>query len=183
MRIYMRLFIAIDMPAEVIQVAEQIQYYFKTIDIFNGHYTNPDGLHCTLKFLGDVDDQKIEELCNRLKTIQVTPQLAFTGSLGLFSSKNYLRILYLHIVCPALIELIYALDFIVPEVPHEKQEFINHVTLARIKSVRDKERLLHEVDMYQVPRIDFIIKEFVLKKSELTPHGAIYSDVMRFALK
>lgn len=178
----MRLFISVDMPDEIMQAAQQIQYYFKEVNLFNGTYTKPENLHCTLKFLGEVDAAKIEELCSRLQTIEFPSQSASTDGLGLFSS-NHPHILYLTIVCPALIELVLAFDFLLPEFTQEHREFINHVTLARIKSVSDKERLEQEVENFQVQKIDFRIQEFVLKKSGLSSDGAIYSDVMRFTLK
>lgn len=179
----MRLFIAIDMPAEVIALTHELQNHFKELDLFEGRYTNPDSMHITLKFLGDVDDGNVSELADRLKTMQFSPQPAYTGQLGLFSSHERSKILFLHIVCPALVELVLALDLLLPEFPQEKRELINHVTLARIKSVHEKERLIETVETYQVPRIDFEIKELVLKRSELTAQGPIYTDVAMFELK
>lgn len=179
----MRLFIAIDMPPEVIALAHELQNYFKELELFEGRYTNLNSMHITLKFLGDVDDGKVSELADRLKPVQFPAQPAYTGELGLFASHERSKILFLHMVCPALIELVLALDLLLPEFAQEKREFINHVTLARIKSVHEKERLIETVETYQVPRIDFEITQFVLKRSELTADGPIYTDVAGFALK
>lgn len=179
----MRLFIAIEMPKEVITLVRELQIYFKELAIVEARYTNPDDVHLTLKFLGDVGDEQVSELCDRLKAVQFPSQQAYSGQLGLFSSHERSKILFMHIVCPALIELVLALDLLLPEFPEEKRAFINHATLARIKSVLDEQRLIRVVEIYQVPRLDFEINQFMLKRSELTAQGPVYTDVARFALK
>ena len=70
-----------------------------------------------------------------------------------------------------------------PIFPKEREGFVPHLTIARVRSGRNKERLvkaiqgLTEVD---VGRVRF--EEFQFKKSTLTPKGPIYEDLRVYDL-
>jgi len=60
----------------------------------------------------------------------------------------------------------------------EDKEFVAHATLARIKRIdpADRKRLLEDLESFKVEG-KWIVKDFKLKQSRLTPKGPIYSDV------
>lgn len=61
-----RTFICIDFPTEVIKEAARIQALIDKQN-FTGKLTEPENLHITLKFLGEIDDKKNKR--DKTKTI------------------------------------------------------------------------------------------------------------------
>ena len=55
----MRCFIALDLPVEIIKEIKKIQ---KELPEFIGKKTESENLHLTLKFLGEVSEEKIKEI-------------------------------------------------------------------------------------------------------------------------
>ena len=69
----MRVFIAINLPEEVKQELEKVKQ--EIIDSFPqgegdrvGKWVKKENLHITLLFIGEVKDEKISEICDRVKT-------------------------------------------------------------------------------------------------------------------
>src|SRR3990170_3254347 len=61
----MRTFIAIEIPAEIKKGMAEAQGRLKVSGVEAG-WTRPEGIHLTLKFLGDVVEQRIPEIMNAL---------------------------------------------------------------------------------------------------------------------
>ena len=60
----------------------------------------------------------------------------------------------------------------------EKRKFSPHITLGRVKSAKNKDRLLQIISKYQDIKFGNIkVKSIELKKSELTPKGPIYTTL------
>lgn len=178
----MRLFIAIDMPSLVLTQAEQIQQHLKSLHLFKGPYTKLNGLHITLKFLGNVADADLSVVQNALRSVTFPPMHAKLGAVDSFSSGPRIKVVYLHLICPELAELAQVMDDLLPTYPKEERDFNGHLTLARVKGVDDREKLLHAINAIGVPPLEFTISSFVLKKSELSPEGPIYTDVEEYKL-
>jgi len=178
----MRLFIAIDMPSLVLTQAEQVQQHLKSLHLFKGPYTKSNSMHITLKFLGDVADADVSTIQNALRTVTFPPMHAKLGAVDSFSSGPRIKVIYLHFVCPELAELAQVMDDLLPSYPKEERDFNGHLTLARVKGVGDREKLLHAINVIEVPPVEFTISSFVLKKSEHTPEGPIYTDVEEYML-
>ena len=88
-----RCFIAIDLPREAIAVIKYFQEIIKKKNLFTGKFTEPENLHLTLKFLGEIDDDKIEEIKKRLGEIKFNNFEASLGEIGVFS-KRVVRIVW-----------------------------------------------------------------------------------------
>jgi len=178
-----RLFVAVELPQEIKDELASICAFFAKKELFVGRCTRPANLHLTLKFIGAVNKNVVPKINEALQAISFNVCQAKLGSLDVLPSRRMIKILFAHLNCPPLgilakqIETVLA-DFVAPET----RDFKNHVTIARIKSVQDKEKLLQEVDRFAVPALSFAIEEFVLKESELAPEGPIYKDVQRYVL-
>jgi 2'-5' RNA ligase len=59
---------------------------------------------------------------------------------------------------------------------------MSNITLARMKKIPNKDELLGYIKNLKHREIKFEVKEFILKKSTLTPEGPIYEDIMTFNL-
>ena len=68
----MRCFIAIDIPKEIRAELTDLQKDLaRRVDIRRGDvkWVEPEGMHLTLKFLGEVPDRQIVEVCNIVKEV------------------------------------------------------------------------------------------------------------------
>ncbi|MDR3550351.1 MAG: RNA 2',3'-cyclic phosphodiesterase [Candidatus Babeliales bacterium] len=181
---HIRLFIAVTMPAAVINEIAHIAEHFKALHLFKGAYVHPENIHITLKFLGAVAQEKIPEIDQLLQNIAGKAMKAQLSSLDMFFLRHAPKILFLDVICPELIELVSECDKTLSQFfKPESRSFVYHLTIARIKKVMDNERLLHEVSHYAVNPITFTIDNFTLIQSQLTQNGSTYRNVAIYTLK
>jgi 2'-5' RNA ligase len=65
----------------------------------------------------------------------------------------------------------------------EKRKFSAHLTIGRVKSAKNKDRLLQIINKYSDVELGNIdVKSIKLKKSELTPKGPIYTTIKEVKL-
>ena len=83
----MRCFIALDLPREVINEIKDIQTNIQKQNLFIGKFTEPENLHLTLKFLGEIGETEIEEVKKRLQEIKMPEFEVSLGETGIFSKK------------------------------------------------------------------------------------------------
>ena len=74
-----RCFVAVDLPSNVINEIKRIQKQIQQKNLFMGKITTPGNLHLTLKFLGEIDKNKIDEVKQMLKEIRFN---SFEGKIG-----------------------------------------------------------------------------------------------------
>ena len=63
-----RTFISIDLPKRIQKEIKKLQ---DELPGFEGGRTDPENLHLTLKFLGEIDEEKIGEVKNELKKVKL----------------------------------------------------------------------------------------------------------------
>jgi len=167
----MRTFIAIDIPEPV---KEQIVEIQNSLPEFKGKRTEFENLHLTLKFLGEVDENKIEEIEEKLREIKLKQFGAEIDSMDVFSEK-FIKIVWLHI--KGCDEFQREVDEKLSGLFEKEKRFMSHLTIARIKSVRDKRKFLEEIRKIKLPEMKFIVENFKLKKSILTEEKPIYENL------
>ncbi len=178
-----RLFIAVEIPKKVQQEVARIQQLLRKANLFDANYTDPDTIHITLKFLGDVQHDAITTIHQCLQNITVRSMQAQLDYVDFFASGTHIKIIYLNILCAELSLLAQEIDNVLQDMfVIEERDFVSHVTLARVKNVYDQEACIQMLKDIQVEPITFSIDSFILKKSELTPEGPIYSDVNVYEL-
>ena len=65
----------------------------------------------------------------------------------------------------------------------EKRPFSVHLTIARVKSAKNKEKLIQLIDKYQdIELLKIKVDKISLKKSILTSKGPIYSNLKEIKL-
>lgn len=145
-------------------------------------------MHLTLKFLGQTDYKqvdKIEEIISEAVDNKNPYQIKLK-SLGVFPNKNYIKIIWIGLEDDGQTkEIAENIDIKLSKIgfKKEKRSFHPHLTLARIKSGRKKDKILSVIEenqnkVFQENTVDSI----ELKKSELTPKGPIYSTINRINL-
>jgi len=175
-----RAFIAIDTKAfpKLIQLAQELKQTKANIKL-----VEPENIHITLKFLGDTDENLIEEI-NKIIEESVQKTKPFEIQLkntGVFPNQNYIKVIWIGIHNGEKIaEIAQQIDEKLVELGFEKEKrpFSPHLTIARVKSAENKDRLLNIINKYQDATFQEIkIESIKLKKSKLTPKGPIYTTI------
>lgn len=177
-----RCFICIELSREAIEYFEEMQEIIRKKNIFQGKYTEPENLHLTLKFLGEIPESRVEEVKKRLDEIKLEGFNVKLGAFGLFSKKSF-RILWVKLLGEGLFKLQNEVDSKLEGLFPLEERFMGRITLARIKKVFDKKIFLDYVKNIKTKKINFSVCDFVLKKSELKPEGPVYSDIVRYKLE
>ncbi|MBS3074555.1 RNA 2',3'-cyclic phosphodiesterase [Candidatus Pacearchaeota archaeon] len=177
----MRLFIGIFLPEEIRKQVEEIQRKLEKSGLFNGKYAELENLHLTLKFLGEVDEGKLEEIKEALKQIK---SKSFNSSLegaGLFTPSRP-RIVWLHLAGAE--ELQKQIDAVMEKEGFKKEErFMSHITIARVKHITPiaSKKLMEELKKIKLGK-EFKVNKFSLIKSVLTEKGPEYEVIEEFEL-
>jgi len=173
----MRVFIAIDLPENVKKEIKKIQ---DKLPEFKGKKTEEENLHLTLKFLGEVEEDKVKEVKRRLGEIKIKKFEAGLENLGVFNP-SFIKIVWLHLAgCERLQEEI---DDKLKGLFKKEKRFMSHLTIARVKNVANKKEFLEKLREIKIPGIRFLVDNFKLKKSTLTAEKPIYEDLLKGILE
>jgi len=153
-------------------------------------WVEPDNLHVTLLFLGEVDQREIAEVCRVVsETAASQPAFALTvGGTGCFPNARRPRILWagLSAGTPEVVALHDALEPPLLELGcyrREERKYSPHVTLGRIRSERPPDGLEKALAKHQAWHAgETTISEIHVMASELTPNGPTYTVLSRAAL-
>ena len=180
----MRLFIALDIPAEV--RSRLTEYMERTRALApDARWARVEGLHVTLKFIGHVDDAAVGKIKAALASIKSAPfEVRFAG-VGFFPNPNAARVFWAGVDggdnLPRLASTIDAalekLGFL-----RETKPYHPHLTLARTsaRSLRGLKPLLDE----PLPQFGTMTaREFFLYQSQPQKGGSKYTKLERFALE
>ena len=181
-----RAFLAVDVDKELIDSIVEIQEKIKVAGA-PLKFVEPKNLHFTIKFFGDVSEEKLGEINNVIveKLDKFSPFEMFIRGIGVFPSLRYIRVLWLgseNYEPFSNIQRELDLEFI--KIGFEKERsYIPHLTIGRLKGAENKEVLVKKIDeLSDVGIGKTLIDRLTLKKSELTPSGPIYTDLEVFKL-
>ena len=178
----MRTFISLDLPKEIIEEIVKIQKLIKKQSLFTGKFIESENLHLTLKFLGEIDEEKVEEVKKRLKSIKIEKEIfAELGEAGVFS-KSFVKIIWIKLNGKGIFELQKQIDDKLKDLFPVEERFMSHITIVRVKHTGDKKGLLDYLKSVKPKGIKFLVKEFSFKKSELKPEGPVYESIEDYEL-
>lgn len=178
-----RLFVAIVLPTPVrdalVALAEPLP---------GASWTRPETLHLTLRFIGDVPEEKIADITHHLGTVRVEPFVLPIEGVGAFPPKGPPRVLWsgvgpghprLHQLRQQVDDALLASGLTDLDV----RTFHPHVTLARCTPTGAPTftRWLHLHQQFAAP--PFRVNAFELFASELRADGAVHTPVQRFVLR
>jgi 2'-5' RNA ligase len=176
-----RAFLAIELPDSFRPGLTQVQEELKQsrADV---RWVPVGNIHLTLKFFGNVPDDEIEALAQaaRPAAAETAPLHLQATSAGAFPSPNAPRVVWLGLggdVLP-LTQLFYRLEkaFAALGHPPEGRAFNPHLTLGRVKSPANRDKLAGM--LAKMPPVDwppFTVKELTLFQSVLSPQGSKYT--------
>lgn len=184
----MRAFIAIEINDEVRQKLVEVQERIKKAKAAKIKFVEPENLHLTLKFLGEITEEQAEDIKRILESIakEHPKHEVNVKGIGVFPSYNYVRVIWAGIEGDEIIKKIaQKIDNALFNLGFKREKnFVSHVTIGRVKFVKDKVGLmlvLKELAAQEFGR--FNVEAIELKKSTLTPKGPIYETLARFELQ
>lgn len=189
----LRTFIAIELDDELRDNLGHLQARLRErVSPGSVRWVRPDGIHLTLKFLGDTPQAKVEEVQAALAqaAADVGPFTFAVAGLGCFPNARSPRVVWVGLqeLSGALARLRDAVEAQVAPLgfPTEKRPFRPHLTIGRVQRRASKSEvreigevvatsIIGTVDEMTVTIVSYI-------KSELKPSGAVYTTLFEAKL-
>ncbi|MEK6857695.1 MAG: RNA 2',3'-cyclic phosphodiesterase [Nanoarchaeota archaeon] len=172
----MRLFIAFEV--------ENLSDYFLALQkrfLSSADLTLTKEFHLTFKFLGEVNERRILDTVQRLKTIKFESFNAKTTKVQGFPNDRTPRVIWIGLEPKdKIIELQQKIDESLKGIFDKEERFEPHITLARVKYISNKKNLDEQIKIIKPAQKEIKIDNFKIIKSTLTPKGPEYEDVEIF---
>ncbi len=192
----MRLFVALDIS---VSVRDQLAAFQRQMRPFapTARWVRQEGMHVTLKFLGDQTSEQLEAIIHRLRSVTVVPISFSVSGLGFFPNVKMARVFWAGVEgAPELATLSSAVNQVLTgiDIAEDEQPFHPHITLARIGSAKPHRDSADQANqnfaplqkqLLKIPRPEFgtiTAREFFLYESKLGPDGSIYTKRESFPL-
>lgn len=184
----MRTFIAIKIvpEAQLLQSIADLKQDMKYEPI---KWVDEQKLHLTLKFLGETSEAQVHQIKNILEQLatQYRPLSFLPSGMGFFKSRGMPKVLFVDVKeDDSLKQLAAAIDILVSPLgfEREKRPFNPHLTLARIKYIKNKKAFYEAVGEYQSMEFQPVtISEIIFFQSKLNPGGPVYHELAKFTMK
>jgi 2'-5' RNA ligase len=177
-----RTFVAVELPPEVVQALTTVQEKLRGCGA-KVKWVEPRNLHLTMKFLGDVDYEKVPEISAAIAQCvsDAPPLMVRVRGLGTFPpGRRAPRVVWVALE-GALERLEKTADRLNESlvrfgVPYEKRRFSPHITIGRVKSSQGAHRLVEAIEACgQAEFGEVEIDELAFMMSELTGKGPVYT--------
>jgi len=187
-----RAFIAIELPGQIKAALSKLQDNLRRSKSASVKWVNPESIHLTLKFLGNVDEAEIPAL-NKALSEAVKGVATFyleLGEPGAFPNCQVPSVVWVGMggEIDQLLTLHNNIDRVLAPLgfPPEKRAFSPHLTLGRVRDETlpgERKGLGENVAALKTgAKPSFKVESVSLMRSKLTREGAIYSCIASFAL-
>jgi len=187
-----RAFVAIELPDEVRRGLAGLRKELQRDEHRFVKWVDPEAIHLTLKFLGDVPSGRVTEIARAIEVAAkaVTPFELEVSGLGVFPNLKQVRVLWVGIGgdVDRLKELQRGIDAELATLGFARGDrpFVPHLTLARVRqgASPSERRSLGELLQSTVFEDTYAttVRTVALMRSQLTPAGAIYSRLSEAGL-
>jgi 2'-5' RNA ligase len=184
----LRSFIAIELPETVKKALAEFQQELGKCGA-DVRWIRSENIHLTLKFLGNIEEDKADIIAERLKGTckgHSGFKVNISGT-GVFPNKRSPRVLWAGI---SLNEEIVTLQEGIEDAmaslgfEREKRRFSPHLTLGRLRSSRGKQAVLDKMDAYRENIFGIMdVDSVLLMRSDLGPSGAKHTKIAVCDLK
>lgn len=183
-----RSFLAIELPGEIVDKLGEVQDVLK-LSGSQVKWVRHEGIHLTLKFFGNVEESAINEISQVVKGVasKINAFNLEVRGIGVFPNVSRPRVVWVGVESADRI-----LDILHREVEvnlekvgfePEGRGFNPHLTLGRVKSLKNKRRLIEQTERFKGCGLgSFRVKDLFLFKSDLRPTGAVYTKLRSFDL-
>jgi 2'-5' RNA ligase len=173
----MRVFVAIEVSSKDVlnsihKIQTELNIKAKPVELHNMHFT--------VQFLGEVSEEMIGKISDALNSIEFSTFSISFVNIGVFPNPNFPRVIWIGTndgvnELEKLAEMIRSKLSQIGFSPDKK--FKAHVTIFRVKNkIEGLPDKLEKFSSYHFGKQ--IVSEIKLKKSELTPNGPIYTDLL-----
>ncbi len=174
-----RSFIAIEITNETVKT--DILRFQKTILDTNADLklVKIENIHITLRFLGDITTTMVEKISKELNKIQFQPFEVEFRDVGVFPNLKRINVVWIGIKkgVTELTDLYNKIESRLNTIGFrpETRGFRPHITVARVRSTRNKNKLTKTIiDMQNRVFGSLVVDSIQLKKSILMPKGPQY---------
>lgn len=189
----MRAFIAIELPKEIKTILTKTQEKLKSSEA-DIKWVEPENIHLTLKFLGEINEEQLNKITKIITNIASSkePFHINLSCIGAFPDIKYPRVIW-----AGSDKSEFELKTIVKElenkiqkigIPKEGRAFSSHITLGRVRSGLNKDKLKQKLEELSKVAIagetaEFEANKITLFKSTITSKGPVYEAIHRASLK
>ena len=182
-----RAFIAIELPAELRQQLARLQARLKVDNQPRIKWVNPDSIHLTLKFLGNIPISDIDRITQAMADAakRIKPFYLETETLGAFPNLKRVQVVWVGLGGEVdklkRLQQIIETNLVKLDFATEQRTFKPHLTLARLgKEVSPSERqrlgeLITNTSFEKGDRVK--VDSINLIRSQLARGGAIYTRI------
>ena len=173
----MRTFVAIevnnkDVLNSIHKIQTELNIKAKPVELHNMHFT--------VQFLGEISEEMTRKISDALNSLEFTPFLISFVGIGVFPKPSFPRVIWIG-TNEGVNELEKLAEMIRTKLSQlgfrPDKKFKPHVTIFRVK--KKIEGIVNELQKFSTYSFGKqVISEVKLKKSELTPNGPIYTDLM-----
>lgn len=176
-----RLFIGLEIPAEL---RSRMAMLARGVDA--ARWVAEENLHITLRFIGEVPEDRAEDLAAALDAVRASPFDVTLSGAGHFESGRRVRTLWLGIERNEAMKFLYEKvesALVRAGLEPEGRKFKPHVTLARLKDAPPSavKGWLAANTMFKA--VPFTVDRFVLFSSRLGRQGPTYTPEVVFPLR
>ncbi len=189
---HVRLFVACEVPDDVKETIGEVIEGLRQKSGSAVRWIRPEGVHVTLKFLGEVPTKKLPavKLAIQEAVVGHSPFELEFSTIGTFGGREGLRIMWVGIAgdvlrLEALVRAVNAALAVVGFEP-ERRPFRPHLTLGRVRdeiSTRHRAEIEVAVGKTGVPQVSWRTAQVSLMRSRLTSQGATYEVLATFPLR
>lgn len=183
----MRLFLGIPIPKahkrSIEKAIEPLRH-----EITDARWVPRENWHATVKFLGNTDDHRFDEVIEVAKAAALKTKRFSThlGKFGCFSSCRRARVLWVSLYDPddVMAYLAARLDKKLGKLGFRKEsrKLRPHITVGRLRQPRSVEQEVQAAGPFDLDDTPFEISEIVAYESHLSPKGATYTEADRVPL-
>lgn len=184
-----RTFIAIAISDVVRAKIAELQLHLKNAG-GRVSWPRPENIHLTLKFLGDTDENQVEEIANQLNQMakSISPFTITIKGVGAFPNLKFPRVIWVGAESEGdqIHQLVRNIEDRMADLGFKKESrpFSAHLTLGRVKEIKGIEPLIEK--MQQVDNFEagsLAVNEIRFIKSDLHSSGAIYTTLKKIEIK
>jgi len=183
-----RLFAAINIDASA-RFTEILQSISRELRHERIKWVEPGNIHITLKFFGETDETRIPAIRTALGEAAGMSQ-GFTMNIrrtGIFGSRYDPRVIWFGIDREPSLELLAANTVRALSKAGwepDRQNFVPHLTIGRIRELKDKNLFQQVIDTYRDASIQQQqVREIILYESILRKEGPLYLKLAAFPLR
>jgi len=179
----MRLFIAVELPENIKEILYDAEKKIGN-ESAKVKWVGKKQVHLTLKFLGEIGEDKLSIIKEALSYVKFKKFRLALGELGWYPGEDRVNVIHIGVENgKEIFNLHSEVELKLGSLFKKDERFSVHMTLGRVKFVKDKEKFLGVLRGIKVKNEEFWVDSFSLIKSELNKDGPKYFLIEKYNLE